>query len=112
HYIPAFAVAISGDKKVVFSSDTGPCEDLVKFAHGADVMVCEATDSSEEVHDEFRGHMTPEKAGETARRAGVERLLITHIWPHRDTQKILSLAVQSFGPNAELAEEGKSYILS
>ncbi len=113
HYIPAYAVAISGDKKVVFSSDTGPCEELVKFAQGADVMVSEATDSSdEEMNTEFRGHMTPEEAGETARRAGVKRLLITHIWPHRDTQEVLSLAIQSFGPNAELAEEGKIYILS
>ncbi|MSQ14940.1 MAG: hypothetical protein EXR50_03650 [Dehalococcoidia bacterium] len=48
HYVPSFAVAISGDKKVVFSSDTGPCEELVRFASGADVLVTEATDSSDE----------------------------------------------------------------
>jgi len=112
HYVPAFAVAICTDKKVVFSGDTGPCEELVKFAEGADLMICEATDSREEVSQVgLRGHLTPEEAGDAARRAGVKRLLITHLWPHRDMDKVLSLTVQSFGPNAELAEEGKSYIL-
>ncbi len=111
HYTPAYAVAVCTDKKVVFSGDTGPCEELVKFAEGADLLVCEATDSSEEVNSDFRGHLTPEEAGETARRAGVKRLVITHLWPHRDTQEVLSLAIQSFGPDTELAQEGKSYIL-
>ncbi|MBM2826223.1 MAG: beta-lactamase domain protein [Dehalococcoidia bacterium] len=111
HYIPSHAVAVYGSGKAVFSSDTGPCEALVELAKGADIMVCEATYLSEdEDFGDLRGHLTAKEAGEIARRAGVKRLIITHLWPRRDRQQVLAIARESFGGDVELAEEGKSYV--
>ncbi len=66
---------------VAYSGDTGPCESLVELARGVDLFLCECS-----LPDEMKveRHMTPSEAGETASRAGVKHLALTHFYPECD----------------------------
>jgi ribonuclease Z len=59
--------------------DTRLCPGAEALAHGADLLVCEATyqqSEAQEAHDHF--HMTAEGAAKLATGAGVRRLALTH----------------------------------
>jgi ribonuclease Z len=67
-------------RKVVLSGDSAPCEALAVAAHGADVLVHEATFAEEEAERaRLTGHSTARQAAELARAAEVRLLVITHI---------------------------------
>jgi len=85
----------SPDGAFVFSADTGPNADLAGFARGCDLLVCEATYQEEKAGAPM--HLTARQAGETARRAGVRELAITHIWPTFDPQITLAEARSAAG---------------
>ena len=72
------------DGTLTYSADTGPNADLAGFAQGSDLLVCEATYQEGKVGGPV--HLTGRQAGETARRAGVRELAITHVWPTFDPQ--------------------------
>jgi ribonuclease BN (tRNA processing enzyme) len=61
---------------------------LVQFARGADLLLSEA--ALEDNYPDNPGdlHLTPADAGEQAKKAGVKRLVITHVppWYSRETQ--------------------------
>jgi ribonuclease BN (tRNA processing enzyme) len=113
HYIPSHAMAIGRERKLVFSADSAPCKALVEHASGADLFLCESALNGREEDDPAsarRGHMTAVEAAETAREAGVGRLLLTHY--HSDSErneKMLAKASAAFGGPTQLAEEGRSY---
>jgi ribonuclease Z len=84
--IPSFAYRFDGPngESLVFSGDTVPCEGIVKLARGADVLVYESTLPEHEVElRKERGfawwiHSTPRHAGQVARDAGVDKLVLNH----------------------------------
>jgi ribonuclease BN (tRNA processing enzyme) len=81
---------------LVYSGDTGYCESLIELATGADVFLCEAswTDSPERPK---HLHLSGAEAGRAAARAGVGRLLLTHIPPWTDREDVISEAKAEFG---------------
>jgi ribonuclease BN (tRNA processing enzyme) len=115
HYVPSHAmrIAVDGGPLLVFSSDVGPCEELIADASGADLFLCEAAlaSASEDPKPERRGHLSAAEAGEVARAAAARRLLITHC--QRDggalDQHHRSTASAAFGRPVDLADEGKTY---
>jgi ribonuclease Z len=69
----------TASKKIVLIPDTSPTADLVELSRDADLLVCEATYTTEheEKAREFR-HMTAAFAAQLASQADVKRLLLTH----------------------------------
>ena len=79
---------------VAFSGDTGPCDNVVRLAEGADILVHEIIDvdrlagrlstlpNSAAVRNHLgAAHSSPEQVGDVATRAGVTTLVLSHLVP-------------------------------
>ncbi|HEX6586284.1 MAG TPA: MBL fold metallo-hydrolase [Solirubrobacterales bacterium] len=110
HFVETFAVRISspGSGDVVYSADTRPGEEVIEAARGADLLIIEATLPRPE-RTGVRGHLTPEEAGEHAKRAGAKRVVITHISDELGDEWAREEAQRGFGGVVELAREGATY---
>jgi ribonuclease BN (tRNA processing enzyme) len=106
HQVPTLGMRIEADGDVLaYSGDTGPSEDLVALARGADLLVAEATwIKRPEGWDVI--HMTASEAGEAGRRAEVGSLVLTHVWPTNDRAAVVDQAENAFGGPIKLAEKG------
>jgi phosphoribosyl 1,2-cyclic phosphodiesterase len=111
-------------KAFVFATDNelmGPgsasMDDFVKFVSGAQVLVHDAQYLPEEMPSRYGyGHSDYLQAVELARKAGVERLILTHHDPTRSDDQvddILAKARESVGPDLEVdaASEGLTVVL-
>ena len=78
YYLDDFSVPKLGTV-FAFVMDTSPCENAVRLAQDADLVVCESTYlSSEEKEAIERGHMTARHAAEVAKLANAKKLVLTH----------------------------------
>ena len=79
---------------IAFSGDTGPCDNVVRLADGADILVHEVIDvdrlferlsrlpNSAAVRNHLAAaHSSPEQVGDVATRARVTRLVLSHLVP-------------------------------
>jgi ribonuclease Z len=111
--MPNFAVRVEaeGGGAVVYSSDTRPCEAVVALARGADTLVHEATYLVRDRPPGDARHSTAAEAGEIAARAGVRRLLLTHLGPAHEAgaDAFAAEARGRFGGVVEVAEDLASY---
>ena len=89
---------------LAYTGDTGPTDEVVKMAEGADVLMSEATWRHSD--DLLPFHMSARQAGEHAARAGVGKLALTHIWPTLDTDDSRDEAGGSFDGPIEIARGG------
>jgi ribonuclease BN (tRNA processing enzyme) len=99
-----FRIANTG-ATLAYSADSGPNGALARVAREADLFVCEAGSPGEV---EMHMHLNGRQAGEIAARAGVRRLLVTHLSPGTDRGETLERARSAFGGTVELAVEGHS----
>jgi ribonuclease Z len=95
-------------RTIVVTGDTRPCDETVRLASGADLLVHEATFGEEEAERAMEtGHSTAREAAEIARRAGAARLVLTHFSARysRDASDLLREARAVF-PETALAKDG------
>ena len=79
HPVETYGVRIEhGGRSLAYSADTAPCDTLLRLAEGADAFLCEASYMASEENPPGI-HMTGRDAGEAATKAGVGRLLLTHL---------------------------------
>ncbi len=106
HYVPAWSVRVTDAAGAVlaYTGDSGPCDALQLVAHGADLLVIEATLTTPADDDTRRGHLTFEEALDVGRRAKAQRLLITH-YPSDQRRAIVS-AARGSRPQAIAARSG------
>lgn len=74
----AYRVEDREGKSVVYSGDTGFCDEVIELAQGADLLILE---SSFPDGEGCKGHLTPSLAGRMATLAGVEWLVLVHFYP-------------------------------
>jgi len=106
HPVETFGFRIEHAGQVLaYSADTGPCDELVELARGADVLLSEAsfTDGPGLPADL---HLTARQAGEHAARAGAGELVLTHLVPWNDPAACLEQAAEAFTGPLRLASSG------
>jgi ribonuclease BN (tRNA processing enzyme) len=109
HPTPTMAVRLShAGRTLVYSADTGVSDALVSLATGADVLLCEASiGPDDEVIPDL--HLTGKQAGEHAEKAGVAKLIVTHVPPWGSRQVAAEQAASTFNGVVELAEPDVSF---
>ena len=108
HPVPTLGMRFEADgASLAYSADTGPSQELIQLAHGADLLLSEATWLRRPPDVPMALHMTAQEAGEHARRAQVGALMLTHIWPANDRSVAVEEADRGFGSDPVLiADEG------
>lgn len=109
HPVDAFALRVTaGGRTLVYSGDTGPCPALDAAAADAHLLLAEASFRSVDDNPPDL-HMTGTDCGRTAAKAGVERLVLTHIPPWHDPADAEAEAVAEWDGPVELARAGTTY---
>ncbi len=109
HPCEAYGFRIScGGVSLAYTGDSGPCDALDSLSSGVDVLLSEA--SWTHTPERQPGlHMSGRQVGELAARAGVGRLLITHVPPWTSREDVLKEAKSAFDGPCELVVEGGRY---
>jgi ribonuclease Z len=112
--MPNFAVRVDVERgsAVVYSSDTQPSAAVVALARGAGILVHEATFAERDrVPGSLGAHSSAADAGQVADRAGVRRLILTHLGAayHADLTALADEARAHFGGVVEVAQELRPY---
>jgi ribonuclease BN (tRNA processing enzyme) len=111
HPVPAYAFRIEVAGSVLaYTGDTGPTDSLHAVAEGADLLLAEASFRDGDENPPHL-HLTGRQAGELAAKAGVRRLVLTHVPPWHDSDAMLAEATAVYGGRAELAAAGAVYAL-
>ncbi|HYH71869.1 MAG TPA: MBL fold metallo-hydrolase [Nocardioides sp.] len=109
HPVAAYALKVTGDgRTLVYSGDTGPCAALDEVAADVDLLLAEASFHSD-VDNPPDLHLTGADCGRTASRAGVERLVLTHVPPWHDPAVAEAEARAEWPGPIELARAGATY---
>ncbi len=93
-------------RKIVYTGDTRPSKNLVKFSQNADLLIHDAT-FDDELRERARedGHSTPSQAAESAKEAGAKWLVLTHTSArYKDPSPLLEQARKIF-PRVDVAED-------
>jgi ribonuclease Z len=92
--------------RCAYCTDTGPSENALTPATGADLLIHEATYTRDmEGEAEERGHSTAAGAAAVARDAGARHLLITHFSPRYDDPSPLLAEAREIFPDTTAARD-------
>ncbi|WP_152361377.1 MBL fold metallo-hydrolase [Microlunatus speluncae] len=114
HPVEAYAIRLTErtetEPSLVFSGDTGPSESLTELARGADLLLIES--SFLDVPGNPAGlHLSGREAAETGAAAGVGAIVLTHIPPWHDPERVLAEATPHFAGSIELARSGACWTI-
>ena len=113
HYIACWGFRVEADgRRLAYTADTGPCDELADIADAADLLLSEATLTSldeDAQPPERRGHLLPAEAGAAARDGRAGTLLLTHLPVNGSAEWAQSSASEAYGAPVELAEPSRVY---
>jgi ribonuclease BN (tRNA processing enzyme) len=108
HGPETLAMRIDSDgRSLGYSADSGPAWRLSDLGPGIDLALCEATYLHQD--EGTADHMSARQAGQSARDAGVGRLVLTHLQPRIDPAEARVEAEGAFGRPVEVAAEHEVY---
>jgi ribonuclease BN (tRNA processing enzyme) len=111
HPVETHAVRVeAGGRALAYSGDTAPSAGLVRLAEGADVLLCEASYLDGQPYPPSL-HLSGREAGEHAAKAGVGRLLVTHVPPWVDRDRVGAEATAAFPGPTGLVSAGDRHEL-
>jgi ribonuclease Z len=93
-------------RKIVFSGDTKPIDEMINFAKNADVLIHDATfDSELEDLSSDYGHTTASQAAEIAKKASVDKLFLIHISPRYNENNVLEEEAKKIFKNSVVPKD-------
>ncbi|MBG0771344.1 MAG: MBL fold metallo-hydrolase [Anaerolineaceae bacterium] len=99
HMIPAIGLRMTLPEGIVaYSTDTGPCDSIIRLAQDANVLIHEASGS-------MTGHTSAAEAGDVATQAGIETLVLIHYPPETDPLVLAAEAGEVFSGDVLVAED-------
>ncbi len=102
HLIPAIGLRIESlqtGRVLAYSCDTEPCDEVVRLAKHADILIHEATGV-------FLGHTSAAQAGEIARQAEAGSLYLIHYNPRSDDpEELIRAAGETFSGPVYLSQD-------
>lgn len=111
HTDPTFAfVAETNGSRLVYTADTQPGEEALAAARGADLLLAEAT--LPEAYAGAAPHMTASQAGTLATEAGAGALVLTHVWPTNDRDRMREIAAAAFDGPVAVARELETHTVT
>jgi ribonuclease BN (tRNA processing enzyme) len=106
--LPALGFRFQSDGTVLaYTGDTGPTHHVEDLARDAHLLLAEATWQDRD--DLMPFHLSSRQAATHARDAGVERLVLTHIWPTLDHEISKAQAAEGFDGPIDAAVEHAIY---
>jgi ribonuclease BN (tRNA processing enzyme) len=110
HPVETYGVRLEHNgRSLAYSSDTAPCEPLLRLAHGADLFLCEAS-YLDGVDNPPDLHLTGREAGEIATKSEVGRLILTHLVSAWGSEALTyEAAASAFAGPVEIARPGARY---
>ncbi|MFW6022588.1 MAG: MBL fold metallo-hydrolase [Halanaerobiaceae bacterium] len=99
------------NKKVIFSSDTTPCKNLIELADNGEILIhdCSGLDKHKSYY--YRNHSSSLQAGEIAEKAGVKQLILTHLDRRyfNNENELIKEASSKFSGKVKMAQDGHVY---
>ena len=109
HPVEAYAIRVqedvAGGGAMVYSGDTGPSEALVRLATGVDLLLVESAFLDDPDNPDGM-HLSGRQAAAIGQAAGVAAIVITHIPPWYDPDRVLAEATPHFDGPVSLAKPG------
>jgi ribonuclease BN (tRNA processing enzyme) len=93
----------TGGGAFVYTGDTEYSESVVELARGVHTLLVECSFPDD---SPVPGHLTPSSAARIASEAGVERVVLTHIYPSVDNALLAPEVERGYGGEVIVAEDG------
>ena len=109
HSMPGYSVVVedSRGRRLVYTGDTDYVEERLYLAEGAELLVAEASIKDQDRQYARKAqHLTAREAGRWAAVCGVQKLLVTHLWPEYEIEAMAEEARQEYSGEMYLAQEG------
>ncbi|HEX9631831.1 MAG TPA: MBL fold metallo-hydrolase [Gemmatimonadales bacterium] len=103
----AFGVRCGG-LRLVYTGDTGPSEELGRWARGCDVLLAECSLPDDRA---LALHLTPSQAGTLAREAECKSLVLTHFYPPVEAAQPAQRAGTTYAGPIAAARDGDRFVI-
>ncbi len=107
HTVPNAGLRLTGGgRTLVYTGDSGPGPEIADLAHGADLLLAEASFIDHVPRDSQRYLSSARQAGQQAAQAGTGHLVLTHLLPGTDHHAARAAARSGYDGDISVATAG------